>query len=73
VKAVIARIHTIFPTTLVGSPDEVGSKIRAYAEVGVDGLVFKWFGLDDIEGLEIVAEHLLPHFAVSASKSKEAF
>jgi len=62
-EVVLARIHAIFPTTVAGSPDRVLSKIRAYEQVGVEELIIKWFGLDDIHGLEILAEHVLPHFA----------
>jgi alkanesulfonate monooxygenase SsuD/methylene tetrahydromethanopterin reductase-like flavin-dependent oxidoreductase (luciferase family) len=59
--AVLASIRTRFPTAIVGSPEEVASTIRAYEEVGVDELVIKWFGVDDIEGLEVLGEYVLPH------------
>jgi alkanesulfonate monooxygenase SsuD/methylene tetrahydromethanopterin reductase-like flavin-dependent oxidoreductase (luciferase family) len=70
-EVVLARIHAIFPTTVAGSPDAVVSKIRAYAEVGVEELIIKWFGLDDIEGLEVLAEHVLPHFTTQNTAQKK--
>ena len=45
---------------LVGTPDEVVQQIRAYEEAGVEELILQWFDLDDIEGLQMYAEFILP-------------
>ena len=46
---------------IVGQPDNVVQQIRAYAEAGVEELILQWFDVDDIEGLQMYAESILPH------------
>lgn len=48
---------------ILGTPDEVNQQLGAYASAGVEEFIVSWFGIDDIEGLEIVAEHVLPNFS----------
>jgi hypothetical protein len=43
--------------------DEV-EQMQAYADVGVEELIVQWVSLDDIEGLEVMAEQVLPRFAI---------
>jgi alkanesulfonate monooxygenase SsuD/methylene tetrahydromethanopterin reductase-like flavin-dependent oxidoreductase (luciferase family) len=50
-------------SAIVGTPETVVAQIRAYAEAGVDELVIQWFGVDDIDGLNVLANEVLPHFA----------
>lgn len=45
---------------IVGTPDNVVQQIRAYAEAGLEELILQWFDVDDIEGLQMYAEHILP-------------
>lgn len=45
---------------IVGTPDNVVQHIRAYAEAGVEELILQWFDIDDVEGLQMYAEQLLP-------------
>ena len=45
---------------IVGTPDEVVAQIRAYGAVGIDEVTAQWFGMDDLEGLEILATEVLP-------------
>jgi alkanesulfonate monooxygenase SsuD/methylene tetrahydromethanopterin reductase-like flavin-dependent oxidoreductase (luciferase family) len=59
---VLANLQRIFPTMVAGTAASVVSKLRAYEAVGVEEIMLKWFGLDDIEGLEVLAEQVLPHF-----------
>jgi alkanesulfonate monooxygenase SsuD/methylene tetrahydromethanopterin reductase-like flavin-dependent oxidoreductase (luciferase family) len=47
---------------ILGTPESVNEQLSAYASVGVEELILQWFSFDDIEGLEIIAEHVLPHF-----------
>ena len=46
----------------VGTPDEVVERLRAYEEVGVTEVMLQWGGVDHRAGLELLAEHVLPHF-----------
>jgi alkanesulfonate monooxygenase SsuD/methylene tetrahydromethanopterin reductase-like flavin-dependent oxidoreductase (luciferase family) len=48
--------------TLAGTPESVGEQLLAYANAGVEELMIQWISLDDIEGLKVIAEELLPHF-----------
>jgi alkanesulfonate monooxygenase SsuD/methylene tetrahydromethanopterin reductase-like flavin-dependent oxidoreductase (luciferase family) len=43
-----------------GTPDELVSYIREFAAAGVDEIMLQWFSMDDIEGLEVLAQHVLP-------------
>ena len=61
VDALLDEIRGFFTTVIVGAPDEVINQIRAYATVGVDELIIQWLGVNDLEGLEVLAEHVLPH------------
>jgi alkanesulfonate monooxygenase SsuD/methylene tetrahydromethanopterin reductase-like flavin-dependent oxidoreductase (luciferase family) len=45
---------------IVGTPDEVVAQIRAYGEVGISEVTVQWFGMDDLEGLELLATEVLP-------------
>ena len=46
-----------------GPPDELADYVRTFAAAGADEIVLQWFGLDDIEGLGVLAENLLPALA----------
>lgn len=52
---------------IIGPPETVIAGMQAYADAGVEELIMNWRGLDAIEGLERLAEQVLPHF--SAPKS----
>jgi alkanesulfonate monooxygenase SsuD/methylene tetrahydromethanopterin reductase-like flavin-dependent oxidoreductase (luciferase family) len=54
-------LREMFGSTIVGTPDEVISAIQAYADVGVEELIIQWFGMEDVEGLQVLAEQVLPH------------
>jgi hypothetical protein len=49
---------------IIGMPEEVISQIRTYAAVGVEEFIIQWFAVDDLEGLQMLAERVLPHVAV---------
>ena len=40
------------------------AQLQAYAEVGIEELMIQWSVTGDIEGLQLLAEYVLPHFAV---------
>ncbi len=46
---------------VVGTPEQVVEKLKAYADVGIDEVIFQWFDLDDFEGLHKYAEYILPN------------
>ncbi|MDP9472884.1 MAG: TIGR03560 family F420-dependent LLM class oxidoreductase [Chloroflexota bacterium] len=46
--------------TLVGTADEIVSQLRALAEIGIQGVMARWWDLDDIDGLTAMAEAVLP-------------
>lgn len=48
---------------LIGTPDEVAQEMGAYAEAGVEELMVQWFATDDIGGLALIAERVLPQLS----------
>ena len=46
-------------SAIVGTPDEVITRIKAYGAAGVTELTVQWPGVDDTEGLEILAAEVL--------------
>ena len=49
------------PNAIVGSPAQVIEQIHAYGDAGVDEIMVQRLDLDDIEGLQIIAEDVQPH------------
>jgi alkanesulfonate monooxygenase SsuD/methylene tetrahydromethanopterin reductase-like flavin-dependent oxidoreductase (luciferase family) len=47
---------------ILGSPQEVIEKIEPYAQAGTEEFVIAWFGIRDLDGLELIASNVLPHF-----------
>jgi alkanesulfonate monooxygenase SsuD/methylene tetrahydromethanopterin reductase-like flavin-dependent oxidoreductase (luciferase family) len=45
----------------IGTPDEIVDQIRAYEAVGITEVTLQWFDTDDIEGLEVLAQEVVPH------------
>lgn len=58
------QVQQTFSRTCIGTPDEVVAQLRACADCGFDELMLQWTVTDDIEGLRLLAEYVLPHFAV---------
>ena len=63
-EALLDNMMAFFTNMIVGTPDEVIDKIHAYADAGVEELIIQWFSVDDLEGLQVLAEQVLPHVAV---------
>jgi alkanesulfonate monooxygenase SsuD/methylene tetrahydromethanopterin reductase-like flavin-dependent oxidoreductase (luciferase family) len=59
--ALAETVHSWFNTAIMGPPASIVEQIRAYAEGGVEEVIVQWFGLDDSEGLQILAEQVVPH------------
>jgi alkanesulfonate monooxygenase SsuD/methylene tetrahydromethanopterin reductase-like flavin-dependent oxidoreductase (luciferase family) len=47
---------------IVGTPSMWVDQIGEFAEAGVERFMLQWLDLDDIDGLEIIARDILPHF-----------
>ena len=47
---------------IVGTPSMWVDQIGKYVEAGVERFMLQWLDLDDLEGLEIIANKILPHF-----------
>jgi alkanesulfonate monooxygenase SsuD/methylene tetrahydromethanopterin reductase-like flavin-dependent oxidoreductase (luciferase family) len=56
--ALLAELRT-WPA-IIGSPDEVVEQIRTYGATGITELSVQWPGLDDIEGLQVLAREVMP-------------
>lgn len=53
-------IDQIRDRVVAGSPDEVVEQLGRYAEAGVQRIMLQWLDLDDIEGVEHLAQTVLP-------------
>lgn len=58
---VIAQIRGRSPNLISGSPGAVIEKIQAYQRAGVEEIMVQRFDLDDLEGLQVIAEEVRPH------------
>jgi alkanesulfonate monooxygenase SsuD/methylene tetrahydromethanopterin reductase-like flavin-dependent oxidoreductase (luciferase family) len=58
-----ATIHRVSSAAILGTPQGVIDGLSAYIEAGVEEIMIQWASLDDIEGLEILAESVLPRLA----------
>ncbi|HEY8884601.1 MAG TPA: LLM class flavin-dependent oxidoreductase [Chloroflexota bacterium] len=56
----LAALRVRSPNWIVGSPAEVVDQIQAYVGAGVEEIMIQRMDLDDIEGLQIIAEEVLP-------------
>jgi alkanesulfonate monooxygenase SsuD/methylene tetrahydromethanopterin reductase-like flavin-dependent oxidoreductase (luciferase family) len=45
---------------IVGTPEQEIERMRAYEAAGVEELIIQWFDVEDIEGLRMYAEYILP-------------
>ena len=59
--ALLEALRGRSPNVIAGSPSQVIDQIHAYDEVGVEEIMIQRLDLDDLEGLQIIAEDVLPH------------
>jgi F420-dependent oxidoreductase-like protein len=52
---------------IVGTPSAVIDQLSAFVEAGVQRFMLQWLDLDDIDGLEQIANDVLPHFHQAAA------
>jgi len=48
------------PAWIVGSPDQVAAKLRALGEAGVEEVTWQWFDPDDVDGLRLISDQVIP-------------
>lgn len=61
--ALLEALKARSPHVIAGSPADVIEQIRAYADAGVEEIMVQRMDLDDLDGLRIIAEDVLPHVA----------
>ena len=61
--ALLDQLRAILPNPIIGSPEQVVEQIRAFERVGCEELMAQWFTLEDLAGLHLLAEHVLPQLA----------
>ena len=59
---VFRNLKNYLPRSIFGSPEELIETIHSYAKAGADEIILEWFLLDDIEGLQVLAEDGVPQF-----------
>lgn len=59
-ELLLSTLREWFPAPFFGAPDEIVDQIHAYEQVGVSEVTLQWFDTEDIEGLEVLAKHVLP-------------
>ena len=47
---------------ITGEPDAVIERLQAYAAAGVDEIMVQWFSMEKFDGLQTIAEEVLPVF-----------
>jgi len=62
-EELLQNVRQTFGGSIIGTPEEAVAQLRAYTEVGLDELMLHWTVSGDIEGLRLLAEYVLPHFA----------
>ena len=51
---------------IVGTPNQIVDQLSQLAEAGVQRVMLQWIDLDDLEGLEAIAKHVLPQLRALA-------
>ena len=58
---ILAWLKSSFRVILLGTPDTLIEKLNAYAKAGAEEMFLQWAMMDDIEGLQVLAEDILPN------------
>ncbi|HEY3080224.1 MAG TPA: LLM class flavin-dependent oxidoreductase [Chloroflexota bacterium] len=56
------------PNVIAGSPAAVIEQVQAYAAAGVEEIMVQRLDLDDIEGLQLIAEEVMPRVSSASSR-----
>jgi F420-dependent oxidoreductase-like protein len=60
-EALLDNMRAFFANMIVGTPGEVIDQVQDYADAGVEELIIQWIAVEDLEGLQVLAEQVLPH------------
>jgi alkanesulfonate monooxygenase SsuD/methylene tetrahydromethanopterin reductase-like flavin-dependent oxidoreductase (luciferase family) len=60
-EATLEAMRERTPHLMAGPPARVIEQIGAYGAAGVEEIMVQRLDLDDLEGLQIIAEEVLPH------------
>jgi len=58
---VVEFLNNYSPSKTFGYPQELIETIHSYGKAGADEIILEWYLLDDIEGLQVLAEDILPN------------
>jgi len=62
-REMLDTLWTTLGHLIEGTPQQIIDHIRTYEAAGLDELMIDWFDCDDIQGLQVLAEEILPHFS----------
>lgn len=48
---------------IIGTPEEVIARIRVYERLGIEEIMVQWFAQNDLDGLQVIADEVLPRVA----------
>jgi alkanesulfonate monooxygenase SsuD/methylene tetrahydromethanopterin reductase-like flavin-dependent oxidoreductase (luciferase family) len=46
---------------IIGTPEEVIARLRLYVEAGVEEIIIQWGDANDLEGLRLITQEVMPH------------
>jgi alkanesulfonate monooxygenase SsuD/methylene tetrahydromethanopterin reductase-like flavin-dependent oxidoreductase (luciferase family) len=68
----LEALRTLLGHVIDGVPEAIVEEIRAYEAAGVQEIMIDWFEVDDVEGLQVLADEVLPRLTTSAPASSPA-
>jgi alkanesulfonate monooxygenase SsuD/methylene tetrahydromethanopterin reductase-like flavin-dependent oxidoreductase (luciferase family) len=60
ITSIFETLRSDFKCLMWGTPEEVVQQFQQYAEAGVEELIIQWGGFDDLDGLKLLSEQVLP-------------
>jgi alkanesulfonate monooxygenase SsuD/methylene tetrahydromethanopterin reductase-like flavin-dependent oxidoreductase (luciferase family) len=61
ITSIFETLRSRFKSLTWGTPEEVVQQFHQYAEAGVEEFIIQWGAFDDLDGLKLLAEQVLPH------------
>ena len=49
-------------SVIIGTPEEAIERLRLYADAGVEELIIQWSNANDMAGLRLIAQEIMPYF-----------
>lgn len=59
----VVELFRNYMAGVFGTPEHVVEKVQAYGAAGAEEIMIAWWGMDDVEGLETLATHVMPYVA----------